>query len=271
VQRVHLDGVGLEYEAHGSGDPVLLVHGSHIADGCEPLVRGLAERHRVILYHRRGFAGSDGVAPPFSVGRQAADASALLGELGVGRAHVVGHSYGGVIALQLALDAPSLVRSLALLEPPLLVVPSAEQFGQALAPVIERYRAGDKEGAVDGFLTLVNGSGYRSRLERVLPSAFEQAVADADTFFTVEAPSQGPNWRFGAEHAAGIDQPILRVLGRDTLPLFTEIDALLEQWFPRSEQLRIPDATHSLQMMNPKAVAEGLAAFFARHPIGPPV
>jgi pimeloyl-ACP methyl ester carboxylesterase len=259
VQRIHVNGVELEYEARGTGDPVLLVHGAHIAEAFEPLVRdgGLAERHRVIRYHRRGFAGSDRVAPPFAIEQQAADARTLLEALGVGRAHVVGHSYGGAIALQLALDAPPFVHSLALLEPALLMVPSAEQFAQALTPVIERYQAGDKDGAIDGFLTLVMGSGYRSVLDRVLPGAFEQAVADADTFFAVELPSL-PEWRFGAEQAAGIDQPILRVLGSDSLQMFNDIDALLQQWFPNSEPSRIPDATHAL--------AKALEAFFDRHP-----
>jgi pimeloyl-ACP methyl ester carboxylesterase len=220
----------------------------------------------VIRYHRRGFAGSDRVAGPFTTEQQAADAHALLAALGVGRAHVVGHSYGAVIALQLALDAPPLVHSLALLEPP-LVVPSAEQFAQALTPVIERYQSGDKEGAVDGFLTLVLGSGYRSLLDRMLPGAFEQAVADTDTFFTVELPSL-PEWQCGPEQAEDIHQPILRVLGDNSLQLFTEGDALIQQWFPKSEPSRIPDATHGLQIMNPRAVAEALEAFFARHPIG---
>ena len=269
MQRIHVNGVELEYEARGSGDPVLLVHGSNFAQAFEPLVRdgGLAERHRVIRYHRRGFAGSDRVASPFAIEQQGADARALLEALGIGRAHVVGHSYGGTIVLQLALDAPSLVHSLALLEPALLMVPSAQQFAQALTPVIERYQAGDKEGAIDGFLTLVIGSGYRGVLDRVLPGAFEQAVADADTFFAVELPSLS-EWRFGPEQVADIDRPILRMLGSDSLQMFNDIDTLLRQWFPNSEPSQIPDATHALSIMNPRAVVEALEAFYDRHPLG---
>ncbi|HEX2339337.1 MAG TPA: alpha/beta fold hydrolase [Vicinamibacterales bacterium] len=71
-------------------------------------------------YHRRGYAGSSPVRPPFSLSQQAADCRALLGHLRVERTHVVGHSSGGSIALQLALDAPEVVHSLVLLEPALL-------------------------------------------------------------------------------------------------------------------------------------------------------
>jgi len=78
-------------------------------------------------------------------------------------AHVVGHSYGGAIALQLVLDAPDAVRSLALLEPALLIVPSAQQFMEALGPVLQMYEAGNKMEAVDGFLQTVMGPEYRVR------------------------------------------------------------------------------------------------------------
>ena len=60
MNRVRIDGRELEYEVRGAGEPVVLVHGSHIADAFAPLLAEptLTERYRLILYHRRGFAGS---------------------------------------------------------------------------------------------------------------------------------------------------------------------------------------------------------------------
>src|SRR5205807_8683488 len=121
-----------------------------------------------------------------SIAEQAAGCRALLGALGIGRAHVVGHSYGGVIALQLALDAPQLVHSFALLEPALFAVPSGPQLLEAMGPLAGRYQAGDKAGAID--------------LDEVNPGGFDQAVADADTFFTQELPAL-TEWRFTREDA----------------------------------------------------------------------
>jgi pimeloyl-ACP methyl ester carboxylesterase len=111
---------GLAYEIHGEGQPVLLIHGSHVADSFLPLARetALADRHQLIRYHRRGFAGSAPHTGPFSIEAQAQDALALLEALGVAHAHVIGHSYGAVTALQLTCEAPSVVHSLVLLEPP---------------------------------------------------------------------------------------------------------------------------------------------------------
>jgi pimeloyl-ACP methyl ester carboxylesterase len=119
MQRVHLDGVDLEYDAQGSGDPLVLIHGSILADGFFPLLAEprLASNHRMISYHRRGFAGSSRAQDPFTIAQQVTDGRALLRHLGVERAHIAGHSYGGAIALQWALDAPPEVHSLALFEP----------------------------------------------------------------------------------------------------------------------------------------------------------
>src|SRR2546423_14163143 len=111
MQRASVRNAKLDYEIVGSGEPVLLIHGALVADGLRPLAEGdgLAERYQLIVYHRRGVAGSDDVRPPYTLRDQAADARALLGELGVERAHVVGHSYGAAVALQLAADALEVV------------------------------------------------------------------------------------------------------------------------------------------------------------------
>ena len=121
MERARTEGAELEYEVSGIGDPAVLVHGAFIADVFRPLMAEptLTTRHRVIAYHRRGYLGSSDSPEPVGVARQAADCRALLRHLGFQRAHVVGHSYGGVVALQLALDEPDVVHSLVLLEPAL--------------------------------------------------------------------------------------------------------------------------------------------------------
>src|SRR5215216_913980 len=135
LNRASVDRADLEYEVSGTGEPVAFIHGAFIADTFRPLLTepSLAGRYRLILCHRRGYAGSSRASGPVSVARQAADCQALLRQLGVEAAHVVGHSYGGAVALQLALDTPDLTHSLALLEPGLMVGASAQGYREALA------------------------------------------------------------------------------------------------------------------------------------------
>jgi pimeloyl-ACP methyl ester carboxylesterase len=269
MERAHVNGVDLEIDVQGNGEPVLLVHGSILADAYAPLLAepALRDRYRLINYHRRGFAGSTHPATPVSITEQAADARAVLRHTGAERAHIVGHSYGGAIALQLALDAPETVQSLALLEPALLMVPAAQQFGEALGPILGAYQAGDKTAAIDGFLQGVAGPEYRAALSKTLPAGwFEQAVADADTFFQVEMPAL-QEWTFTADLARGVTRPVLAVLGTESAPLFVEGHDLVKQWLPQAEPFVLPEATHALQMMNARGMAEALAGFFARHPM----
>ena len=84
MESVKVNGVELEYEESGSGEPVLLI-GPVLADGFLPLVSepALADRYRLIRYHKRGWAGSTHTPPPVSISDHAADAAALLEHLGM--------------------------------------------------------------------------------------------------------------------------------------------------------------------------------------------
>jgi len=269
MERADVNGITLEYEVQGSGEPVVLIHGSHIADTFATLMAepALRDHFSLIRYHRRGFAGSSRADAPLPISRQAADCLALLRQLGVQRAHLVGHSYGGAIALQLALDAPEAVRSLSLLEPALFDVPSFVQLSEQIERTAQIYEAGDKAGAVDAFLEAVCGREYRAALDRRLPGAFEQAVTDAGTFFDVELPALG-EWTFSREDAARINHPVLGVLGADSdavWPGWGESHRLSLEWLPQAKPFVLPRAAHLLQVQNPGDMARGLAAFFAEN------
>src|SRR5215211_5677151 len=68
VQRVNINGAALEYEISGTGEPVLFIHGAFIADTFRLLLTepALESRYQLILYHRRGYAGSDPLSGPIS-------------------------------------------------------------------------------------------------------------------------------------------------------------------------------------------------------------
>lgn len=272
--RAEVDGVTLVYEAIGAGEPVVFIHGAFIADPFRPLLAepSLADRYRLITYHRRGYAGSSRAAGPVSLARQAADCRALLCHLGAERAHVVGHSFGGCIGLQLALDAPEVVGSLALLEPALALGASARSYREALARGTERYREVGAAVAVDEGIR-ARWPEYREGLARVLPGAFEQAVADAAATYEQDSAGWLEGWRFDEAEARRISQPVLSVLGGRSEALwarFGEVHRLLLAWLPRAEGFVLPDTTHFLHLENPSAsagLAQALAAFFARHPV----
>jgi pimeloyl-ACP methyl ester carboxylesterase len=224
MRRVAVDGVHLEVEVRGSGEPVLLIQTALVADEFLPLASqpALRDHYRVIRYHRRGYAQSSPVQGAGSIQRDAADGQALLAALGVAPAHVVGFSYSGAVALQMAADSPTWVHSLVLLEPPPVHVPSAAQFLAANARLVEDYHAQGPAVALDRFLTRVIGRDWRAAIERALPGAPEQMEQDIGTFFDTDLPALLA-WRFGANDARRITQPVLHIGGSDSGQWFAEV------------------------------------------------
>ena len=270
MERATVNGVELEYELVGAGEPVLLIS-PVLADGFLPLMteRVLADGRQLIRYHKRGWVGSTHTTGAVSVADHAADAAALLDHLGISKAHVAGHSSGAAVAAQLALDHADAVHSLALLEVSLLSVPSGAAFLQQAGPAFEAYGNGDPERAVALFLSLVSGlpwAACRATIEHGTRGAVAQAVKDADTFFGVELPAL-LQWEFGAAEAAGIAQPVLSVLGAKTEPLWIEVDEFLRSSIPHVVSCTVPGVGHLLHGQRPKPVAQAMADFFAQHPL----
>lgn len=269
MERARINGVELEYELKGSGEPVLLIHGSHIARSFLPLLAqpALTERYTLIRYHRRGFLGSSPARGTVSIEDQAADARALLDYLHLSPAHIVGHSYGGSIALQIAVDAPKHVRSLVLLEAALTTVPHWQAVRDLNVATTARYRQGDWEAAVDAFL---GSPAERSAVIRNVPGGLEQAIRDLDTYFDVEVPAHEA-WRFTEAEGKHITQPVLFIQAGEGQVLYRECRDQIQQWIPQTEVVVLPGATHLLHMQQPAGAAALMAEFFVRHATTPPV
>ena len=270
MDRARLDGVEVEYQVLGTGEAVLLIPPGPLADGFLPFLaeEALADHYRLIQYHRRGQMGSSQATPPVSYAEQAADAAGLLSHLGVSRAHIVGHSTGANVSLQLALDRSELVQTLALLEPWLPAAPSAAALFEQAGPAMEAYAAGEKETAMAGLLSLASGLEWeacRETIDDYVPGSVAQAIRDANTFCGVDLPAFS-TWEFGAKEAAAVSQPVLSVLGTRSGQFFVEGAALLHSWLPQVEDLIVEGAGHLLQIERPEPVARGIAEFIGRHP-----
>jgi pimeloyl-ACP methyl ester carboxylesterase len=263
MNRASVDGVELEYEIRGNGEPVVLVHHGAGADWFRPLLEEptLIGRFRLLTYHRAGYAGSGRLTPPLTFPQEAATFRGLIQGLGIPRAHVVGHSASACIVLQMALDVPDCVHSLTLLEPALMAVPSPPEVPQAL----QLYREGDKRTAVETFLRGTCGPQCRVVLERSVPGAVEQALADA-TFFVHELPALR-QWSFGPVEARRVSQPVLAVIGERSDSRFHQRHELLLEWLPDVEPFVLPGAGHLLHLENRSDFANGLADFLHRHAI----
>ena len=257
---------GLEYELGGNeaGEPVLLMHAGTATAYLSLMTQpAFADEYRLVRYHRRGFAGSDPLVGEPRIDRDVADALALLDVLGIERAHIVGHSGSGVIALQLALDAPERVLSLVLEEPAIANID--ERWGNGLrelvAPIVRRSRT-DPSGAMDQWMRGISPT-WRLELMRTVPGGPQQTIEDGEAFFSdVRAVEE---WRIETERVGALSVPVLYLIGNSAFPGTRAVMRRFRDLVPHTEVAEIPDATHMLHTDQPEAVAHALASFFIQH------
>jgi len=119
-------GVSLYYETQGQGEPVVLIPSTGFsAEAWKPSQMPLAKSAQLIIHDPRGCGRSIATQQVYTINQMANDVVALLDHLGIKTAHFVGHSMGGRIALELALNFPGKVKSL---------IMAASGSGQAVRP-----------------------------------------------------------------------------------------------------------------------------------------
>jgi len=162
-----INGIKLLIEEFGSGDPLILVHGSWVDHMEWPfIVPGLASRFRVVVYDRRGHSQSERVPTLGSIREDVADLAAIIQRAGA-PAHVLGNSMGASISLRLAAARPGFFRTLNVHEPPLFDLlrddpktkPLAEDFDNGILPVINDLAAGKMEEGARRFVEMFIGPG----------------------------------------------------------------------------------------------------------------
>ena len=112
MQHMRINGIRVGYIDTGRGAPVLLLHGlggSH--DEWRMQIPVFAAKHRVIAPDLRGFGASER-REPFTIQQHARDMAALLAGLSIERAHVIGLSMGGAVAIEMALRTPAVPPSI---------------------------------------------------------------------------------------------------------------------------------------------------------------
>jgi 3-oxoadipate enol-lactonase len=269
MATITVNDIQLYYEVQGDGPPLLLLAGLGYDHWFwHKMVPGLAGQFRVIVMDNRGIGRSDKPDGPYTAQLLAADAAALLNELGVAKTAVLGHSMGGFIAQSLALDYPHLVSHLIL---------AATNFGgprhvpvtaEALAILmdtggdpVERVRRGVAVSCAPGF-------------EQRQPGLLAELVA-----YRQQNPLQpGP---YQAQLAIGLAlmsdaaafESRLPQVTAPTLILFGEHDkvvppanaGLLARQIPHSRVVLLPDAGHFFPLETPEATVTAVADFIHSH------
>ena len=208
--RVEAAGVELAYTERGSGQPVVLVHGTAGARSTwDETVTELGDGLRAIAYDRRAY-GESGAPEPYggtTVGEQADDLAALVDSPAPAPAVVCGHSLGAIVCLDLLVRRPELARGAALVEPPMywLLRDGAEVVSEIRDAVERGAREGSGAGAVTAFLEAVGGAAALGE-ERIA------AARQAPRGFAADLGAAA-SWSAGRRELRSIERPVTLVVG----------------------------------------------------------
>ena len=235
----------LAYDVTGDGPAVLLVHSGasdrRMWDGLVPLLAG---RFRVIRPDLRGYGQTRAPGGRFSHAR---DLGEVLDYAGVEDAIVVGASFGGLVALELALTAESRVRGLVLLAPLLLDQDWYEDFRSFAAAEDAALEAGDLDGAVRLNMERWVAPEHRAAVAPQQHLAFELQLATELEPEELDPPAQA---RLGE-----IAAPTVVAVGEHDLQDFRAIAERLAAGVPGARLHRVPGAWHLLSLDEPELVA----------------
>jgi pimeloyl-ACP methyl ester carboxylesterase len=259
------DGTPIALFSSGSGPSVVLVHGA-AADHTTFRVIGplLAVSNTVHAIDRRG-RGASGDTQPYAIEREfedvAAVAEALANDEG-GPIDVVGHSYGGRCGLGGALRTDAIRRVVSYEGAP---SPPALRYGDAslAEDLVALDRAGRPEALLEAFLTRVVGMDADALAAYRADPVWPLRVAAAHTI-PRELIAEGESEAAGLEALGQVHQPVLQVVGGDSLPVFAEATAALDERLVDGAVVVIPGARHAAHHTHPRELVAAVRTFFAR-------
>ncbi len=285
VRIADVNGAALAYREQGEGEPVVFVHGS--ADDLRSWIHQLpaiGASHHAIAYSRRYARPNADIEP--DVDNQTLphvdDLVAFLGVLDATPAHLVGHSWGGLICLLAAIRHPQVVRSLVLQEPPVLSLFTSTRprptellrlfvrrprtarvilsFGVKTAlPAEKAFRRGDDEAAMQAYALGLLG---KDTWERLPQERKQQAF---ENLSTLRAQVLGAGFPpLSDDDVRSVQAPTLLMTGERSPAYLPRLTDRLQQLLPNAERFEIASASHLMNEENPGAANEAILDFLSR-------
>jgi pimeloyl-ACP methyl ester carboxylesterase len=259
MTTVHLRDIELYYEVSGEGQPLVFIHGlGSSARDWQFQVPVFCNRYQVITFDLRGHGKSSKPAGPYSIPLFADDTAALMKHLGLGPAHVVGISLGGMVALQLALSAPAQIASLTVVNAgPEFIV---RTFGQRLQiwqrQAIVRLLGMQKMGEV------LSQRLFPKPEQEELRAMFVERWAENDPRAYRDAMMAIVGWSV-TDQLESIRCPTLVMSAEQDYTPVSMKEAYVVR-MPHAELVVIPDSRHATPVERPDEFNAALTAFLAK-------
>jgi esterase len=269
MQTLRVNGYDMAYLELGRGPPLVCVHGTLGDFRTWSAVMGpLAKDYRVISVSLRHFFPEhwDGVGGDYLMSQHVADVIAFIEQVEPKQVNLMGHSRGGHISFRVAQQRPELLRKLVLAEPggnldatldPSAAPATPSAVGAHIMASAEKVKAGDIEGALQGFFDGIDGDGAWARL----PAAPKQQLRD--NVFTLIGQIHENRKPFSRADAQSIKTPTLFIGGAETRGLLPAITRALSPEVPGAKTAMIPGARHWMFEQAPQEFSRIVLEFLA--------
>ena len=271
TQFVEADGVRFAYRRFGRTGGVPLVLNQHFIgtmDYWDPAVTdGLAPGREVILFNNAGISSSSGEVPTTIEG-MGARAVAFIKALGLKQVDVLGFSIGGLVAQEITLQAPALVRRLVLVgtgprggQGMAGLTPEAQRiFGATYSPPQELWL---KVHFTESAASQAAGREFLERIGRRTENR-DPEVNDKVAPAQIEALGKWGVQRQGSyEYLGAITQPTLVINGDNDVIIYTINSYILQQNIPNAQLILYPDANHGSQYQYPARFVRHVSDFLS--------
>ncbi|MBK8980821.1 MAG: alpha/beta hydrolase [Ignavibacteria bacterium] len=269
MKQVKINGAEINYTDHGSGEPIVFVHGV-LEDyrTWEAQTNRFSKNYRVISYSRRfNFPNKNTEQNNnFSAITESEDLAEFIKQLKPGPVHLTGHSFGGLISLFLTKKYPELVQTLTLSEPALISwLPRLKDgkilyknfYDQLWNPVKQAFEVNDTQTVLKHILKYFAGE-----------DIIETLPDEVKTQFLVNIPewhavvySSDPFSDFKKEYFEEIKVPVLLLSGGQTLPIIKLTNKELRNTLPDAKSYHLAEGTHDYWITNPAEMGDAVLKF----------
>lgn len=254
----------LYYKEAGTGETILFIHG-----GQEdyrvflPQIDALKDNYRVITYSRRyNYPNSNNYQKgdtynPFT---EAEDLESLINNLNTNSIHLVGHSYGGLIAMAYTDKNPDRVKSLTLSEPPLLKLPGCEswyQFAQEglIENVATAFKTNDTTLVMKALFEFFVGADIQDQIPPEILQSLKANLPEMEALVNSDNPFPDLN--------VNLKPPIMILTSGNTMPMLNCTNEILVMKMPQAKHVHIPDATHDMWITHPILLSQYVKDFIS--------
>jgi pimeloyl-ACP methyl ester carboxylesterase len=276
AKQIMVNDVTLPYITQGQGTPVVFVHGA-FSDlrVWEPQREAVAAHYQYIAYTQRYFGTKPWAdkGEKYSQVTHAADLAAFIRQLNVGPVYLVGRSYGGTVAVRVALQHPELVRGVFVQEPTIAATAVADPDVRGilkkerggLAPAREAAKAAKSDEATRLFADWTNGQ--PGGFDRLPPETRSVHLDNGRTIALhfAAAFAAAPPPKVSCADLGQMKRPLAITAGELTRPFFKILAETAHNCVPGSQLILIPGARHAATTQNPAAFNNALLTFLASH------